>query len=123
MGLLKLADQARRCSVLKSNGKSCRAPALGNTAFCVFHGRAHNGRKQPGIDVNLLENRESLQLTVKQIMEQIVTGYMKPETASLLLRAVQIANSTIKPRRTVVARRRPMQSESDVSDNAEERAG
>ena len=36
MGLLKLADRAPRCSHLKSNGKPCRAPAMGNRQFCVF---------------------------------------------------------------------------------------
>ena len=126
LGLLKLANEAPRCSHLKSNGKPCRAPALGNTRFCVFHGRALNDRNgRPGIEVALLEDRESLQLTVKQIMEQIVSGYLEPQTASLLLRSVQIANSTLKPRRIRVSRRKPSRSEGceDVQDNPEENIG
>ena len=59
----------------------------------------------------MLENRESLQLTVKQIMEQIVSGMIEPQNASLLLRAVQIANSTLKPSRVRVGRRKPARAE------------
>ena len=111
MGLLKLANQARRCSQLKSNGQPCRAPALGNRLFCVFHLRSIDNQQNPAIRVELLENRESLQLTVKQIMEQVVKGGIEPQTASVLLRAVQIASSTQKPRRIRASKRKPAQSE------------
>lgn len=107
LGLLQLADAAPRCSHLKSNGKPCRAPALGSKLFCVFHGRAFETQDSPGMSVKVLEDRESLQLTVKQIMEQIVSGRIEPQNASLLLRAVQIANSTLKSGRVRVARHSP----------------
>jgi DNA repair exonuclease SbcCD ATPase subunit len=115
LGLLKLADQAPRCSHLKSNGQPCRAPAMGNRLFCVFHGRALETQDGPGMNVKILEDRQSLQLTVKQIMEQIVQGRIEPQKASLLLRAVQIANSTLRPKRVRAARpkRKSTQSEAD----------
>ncbi|HVI78439.1 MAG TPA: hypothetical protein VM715_09795 [Candidatus Acidoferrum sp.] len=111
LGLLKLADQALRCSHVKANGKPCRAPALGGRLFCVFHGRALETQDNPLIKVAVLEDRESLQLTVKQIMEQIVSGRIEPQNASLLLRAVQIANSTLKSSRARAPRRKPAHSE------------
>lgn len=95
LGLLRLANQAKRCSHLKSNGKPCRAPAMGNNLFCVFHVRALETNNYPVMTVDVLENRQSLQIAVKQIMERIVNGVLKHEDASLLLRAVQIANSTL----------------------------
>jgi hypothetical protein len=67
------------------------------------------------MNVKILEDRQSLQLTVKQIMEQIVQGRIEPQKASLLLRAVQIANSTLRPKRVRAARpkRKSTQSEAD----------
>jgi len=123
LGLLKLAEQAPRCSHLKSNGKFCRAPALGGRLFCVFHGRALDTQDGPRMKVTVLEDRESLQLTVKQIMEQIVSGRIEPQNASLLLRAVQIANSTLKSKRARVARRKPARSETSAWGNPEENSG
>ena len=123
LGLLKLAQQAPRCSHLKSNGKPCRAPAMGNRLFCVFHSRALETQDNPRINVTVLEDRESLQLTVKQIMEQIVSGRIEPQNASLLLRAVQIANSTFKSRRDRERRRKPAGCETSARGNPEENSG
>ena len=124
LGLLKLADQAPRCSHLKSNGQPCRAPAMGNRSFCVFHVRAFDTTTDsPRINVSVLEDRQSLQITVKQIMEQIVAGRIEPQAASLLLRAVQIANSTLRPKRVRVESRKRKQVQSDTREdwgNAEE---
>jgi len=124
LGFLRLAQQAPRCSHLKSNGKPCRAPAMGNNLFCVFHGRALDTQDGPRMKVSVLEDRESLQLAVKQIMEQIVSGRIEPQSASLLLRAVQIAGSTVKPRRKRTTPRKPNRSEvGNTSGNAEENSG
>lgn len=123
LGLLKLADQAPRCSHLKSNGQPCRAPAMGSRHFCVFHVRAHDTTTNQKINVSVLEDRQSLQITVKQIMEQIVAGRIEPQAASLLLRAVQIANSTLRPKRVRVESRKRKQVQSDTREdwgNAEE---
>lgn len=98
LGFLKLANQAPRCSRLKSNGEPCRAPALGNRHFCVFHGRALETDDHPRMKVEVLEDRESLQLTLKQIMERIIAGSIEPQHAALLLRAVRIADSALRSR-------------------------
>ena len=121
LGLLQLANKAPRCTHLKANGKPCRAPAMGNRLFCVFHCRALETEESPKINITVLEDRESLQLTVKQIMEQIVSGRIDPQNAALLLRAVQIAGSTLKPSRRRVVKRKPARSETaDVWANPEE---
>ena len=66
LGLLKLANKAPRCSHLKSNGQQCRAPAMGSNLFCVFHVRSMDNQENSRLRVELLENRESLQLTVSR---------------------------------------------------------
>jgi uncharacterized protein YhaN len=96
LGFLKLANQAPRCSQLKSNGEPCQAPALGGRLFCVFHGRALETDDHPRMKVEVLEDRESMQLTLKQIMERIVAGSIQPQHAALLLRAVRIADSALR---------------------------
>lgn len=121
LGLLRIANQAPRCSHMKANGEPCRAPALREKLFCIFHSRALESNDGPGMNVRVLEDHESLQLTVKQIMEKVVSGYMEPKTASVLLRAMQIANSALNAK--TVARREPKSPQSEVESdwgNAEE---
>src|SRR5579859_697395 len=56
LGLLKRANEAPRCSHVKSNGKPCRAPAWGARSFCVFHARALETHNGPGMNVKVLED-------------------------------------------------------------------
>jgi hypothetical protein len=75
------------------------------------------------MNVKVLEDRESLQIAVKEIMEKIVHGNIDPKAAALLLRALQIANSTLKPKRVhLQPRRKPAASETvgDEEVNYEE---
>jgi hypothetical protein len=116
LGLLRIANRSPRCSHMKSNGEPCRAPAMGNRLFCIFHSRALDTQDEPRLKVKVLEDPESLQLTVKQVMEQVVSGRMEPQTASLLLRAVQIANSTLKPKRVRVERVEPKSARAEDAD-------
>ena len=96
---LKVANRAPRCCVVKANGQNCKAPAWGGRSFCVFHTKALDEDSTPRLKVSVLESRESVQLALKHIMEQIVSGYISPPTASVLLRAVHIGASTVRPRR------------------------
>ena len=95
---LKLANRAGRCSYLKSNGQNCRAPAMGQRLFCVFHVRAMDQADAPQMKVQVLADRQSIQLTLKQIMEHLVAGRITPQIASPLLRAAYIALATLKPK-------------------------
>jgi hypothetical protein len=119
LGLLRIANQSPRCSHMKSNGEPCRAPAMGNRLFCIFHSRALDTQNEQRLKVNVLEDPESLQLTVKQVMEQVVSGRMEPQTASLLLRAVQIANSTLKPKQLRAERVGPKSSRVEDEEDAD----
>jgi hypothetical protein len=127
LGLLKKANQAPRCSHLKSNGEPCRAPAMGNRLFCVFHTRAHDTElEKEKIRIGVIENREGVQIAVKQIMEHIVSEKIDARGAALLLRAVQIAGSAVKSDKTQPqpAKSKRAHSESDERwGNAVENAG
>ena len=127
--LLKLANQAPRCSHVKANGATCRAPAMnGSNLFCWFHNRALHEEDGPRMKVRLLEDRQSIQHTVKQVMEQLVFGRINPSTASVLFRGVQIVSATLKPKRVQAPRalRKPigdeecLDSEKNVNDKSEE---
>ncbi|MBV9072626.1 MAG: hypothetical protein JOZ10_03255 [Acidobacteria bacterium] len=96
---LKRANRARRCSHVKSDGNDCKAPAWGNTDFCTFHTRSYDLDGARGMRISLLEDKETILLTLKQIMTQVINRNLDYPTASLLLRAAQIARSTLKPKR------------------------
>ena len=121
LGLLRIANQAPRCSHVKANGEPCRAPALREKLFCIFHSRALETNDGPGMHVRVLEDHESVQLTVKQVMEKVVSGHMSPQTASLLLRAMQIANSALHSK--AIERREPGSSRKTVQSEAESGLG
>ena len=124
LGLLKLANQARRCAHLKNNGEPCRAPAMGNREFCVFHTRAYDCETNQRIKVGFLEDRSSIRLVLKQIMEQVLTGRIPPRTAALLLRGTQIANGVLKSRKSTQAQPKPVRSATQrCQRNPEEIAG
>lgn len=110
LGLLKLANQAPRCSHLRNDGEPCRAPAMGERAFCVFHSRGYDCETNERIKFGFLEDDGSLQLVLKQIMEQVLSGRIPPQTAALLLRATQIANGVLKAPKSTLAERKPVRS-------------
>ena len=128
LGLLKKANRAPRCAQLKSDGQPCRAPALGSRSFCVFHTRAVDTElNKEKMRIGVLEDRESMQIAIKQIMEHIINGRVDARDAALLFRGVQIAGSTLKAEKdekVQAAKGKPPRSESDGSwGNAVENAG
>ncbi len=124
LGFLKLANKARRCAHLKNDGKPCKAPAMGQREFCVFHTRAYDCETNQRIKVGFLEDRASLRLVLKQIMEQVLTGRIDAQTAAVLLRATQIANGVLKKRKSTLAQRKPVRTATQRSQrNLEEFLG
>ncbi|HKR32183.1 MAG TPA: hypothetical protein VJT08_17005 [Terriglobales bacterium] len=128
LGLLKKANRAPRCAQLKSDGQPCRAPAVGSRWFCVFHTRAVDTElNKEKMRIGVLENRESVQIAVKQIMEHIIDRKVDARDAALLFRGVQIAGSTLKAEKdekVQAPKGKPPRSESDQGrGNAVENAG
>ena len=63
LGLLKKANRAPRCSRLKKNGEPCRAPAVRSESLCYYHLSAADTRCSPEMQINVPEDRKSMQIT------------------------------------------------------------
>ena len=95
-----------RCEHIKTNGTQCGSPALRGKHFCYFHKRwrdtrvvlnANRARRSRAvIDMPVLEDAESVQVTLMQIMRLILSGQVEPRTAGLLLYALQTASSNLR---------------------------
>jgi hypothetical protein len=98
-------DNIPRCEHVKINGTQCGSPALKRNHFCYFHkrwqetrivlnaNRARCGRA--ALDLPVLEDANSIQVSLMQIMRLILSGQMDTKTAGLLLYALQTASSNL----------------------------
>ena len=95
-----------RCQHLKINGTQCGSPALKRNHLCYFHkrwqetrivlnaNRARRGRA--ALDLPVLEDANSIQVSLMQVMRLILSGQMDTKTAGLLLYALQTASSNLR---------------------------
>jgi hypothetical protein len=102
-----------RCQHIKVNGTQCGCPALRRNQLCYFHKRHHDERAQLNldrtkndrlkaarrrpttIDLPVLEDANSIQVSLMQIMRLIITGEIDAKTAGLLLYALQTASANL----------------------------
>jgi hypothetical protein len=94
-----------RCQHLKINGTQCGSPALRRNHFCYFHKRwqetrivlnANRARRgHAALDLPVLEDANSIQVSLMQVMRLILSGQVDPKTAGLLLYALQTASSNL----------------------------
>jgi hypothetical protein len=94
-----------RCEHLKINGTQCGSPALKRNHFCFFHkrwyetlivlnaNRARRGRV--ALDLPVLEDANSVQVSLMQVMRLILNGQLDTKTVGLLLYALQTASSNL----------------------------
>jgi hypothetical protein len=94
----------RRCQHIKVNGTRCGSPAVREHNYCYFHVRWH----KKGMQVNAyfkqeqirtlptLEDANSIQVGVAEVMRQLLDEIIDHRTASLLLYALQIASANVK---------------------------
>jgi hypothetical protein len=101
-----------RCQHVKVNGTQCGCPALRRNKLCYFHKRHHDervqlnldrlkdgrqkdSRRRATIDLPVLEDANSIQVSLMQIMRPIITGQLDAKTAGLLLYALQTASANL----------------------------
>jgi hypothetical protein len=94
-----------RCEHIKINGTQCGSPALRRNHFCYFHKRwretrvvlnANRARRAcAALDLPVLEDANSIQVSLMQVMRLILNGQVDPKTAGLLLYALQTASSNL----------------------------
>jgi len=99
-----------RCQHIKINGTQCGSPALRRDRFCYFHKNwesqrlriAFAGAKQARrssqavLDLPLLEDANSVQIALMQVMRLLVSGSIEHRTAALLLYGLQTASANLR---------------------------
>lgn len=98
------APTIRRCQHIKVNGVQCGSPAKRNEMHCFFHEQCrlksrHINMKFTEFGVMqlpILEDANSIQLGLAEVMRMIVTSQIDHRVASLLLRALRIAVANVK---------------------------
>jgi hypothetical protein len=95
-----------RCQHIKVNGTQCGSPALKRRRFCFFHQRWHEQRivlnsararrARPALDLPVLEDANSIQVALMQVMRLILAGQIDPRVSGQMLFALQTASSNLR---------------------------
>jgi hypothetical protein len=93
-----------RCEHIKVNGTQCGSPAIRKNSFCYFHGRwreqhitfATTAKTVPAIDLPVLEDANSIQVAIMQVLNLLLTGHIEHKTAGLLLYGLQTASANLR---------------------------
>ena len=88
------------CTHIKATGQRCGSPALRGEFFCYFHTRIIKGVQQR-VDMRLdsmalLEDCESIQLSLMHVVDGLVKGTLEPTRAKLIIQALRIAARNAK---------------------------
>ena len=94
----------RRCQHIKVNGIQCGSPAKRNERHCFFHEQCRLMSREINmkfsehgvITLPTLEDANSIQLGLAEVMRLLVTQQIDHRTASLLLRALRTAAANVK---------------------------
>ncbi len=97
-------ENVNRCQHVKVNGTGCGSPALRRRRLCFFHVRCQEQRArimgsqfgQARFVVPLLEDANSVQMALMQVMQLLGTGQMEHKTAALMLYALQTASCNLR---------------------------
>jgi hypothetical protein len=81
-----------RCTHIKTNGTQCGSPALRGRRFCFFHKNRQGQRLalnvQPAAPFSftmpVLEDADSVQVALMQVMRLLLAGQLDPKIAGLL---------------------------------------
>jgi len=90
----------RNCTHVKVTGQRCGSPALRGEFFCYFHTRIIKGVQQR-VDMQLhsmalLEDCESIQLSIMNVVDGLLKGTLDPTRARLIIQALRIAARNAK---------------------------
>ena len=100
-----------RCEHIKTNGTQCGSPALRHKKLCFFHERWQAQRLAiadsvasipagisiaPALNMPVLEDANSIQVAIMQVLQLLLTGQLEHKTAALALYALQTASSNLR---------------------------
>jgi hypothetical protein len=94
----------RRCQHIKANGVQCGSPALRTQRHCFFHDQHRRRTYQfdlyepakSALNLPALEDANSIQVLLTEILRLILTRHLDHKSASLLLRALRLAAANVK---------------------------
>ena len=92
---------APTCNHVKTNGRFCGSPALAGDEYCYYHRSARertkrqlrHARQQKPLQLPLLEDRESIQIAIGDVLNAILADRIDSRKAGLLLYGLQTASS------------------------------
>ncbi len=103
---MPLYSNAPRCQHLKVDGTQCGSPALRRNRFCFFHKRFQEERISISRDrvrrgratliLPVLEDANSIQVSLMQIMRLLAAGQIDARIAGLMLYALQTASFNLR---------------------------
>jgi hypothetical protein len=89
----------KSCTHIKVTGVRCGSPALRGEQFCYFHQRMLRTVKFPASRVHhttLLEDEESIQASLMEVVNSLLRGTIELKRAELILRALNTAVRNIR---------------------------
>ncbi len=96
-------ESVARCQHIRVNGTQCGSPALRESKFCYYHIRYHWPELQLLEDnqewikrIPTLEDANSIQVALADVMSRLMTEEVDHKTAALLLYALQTASMNLK---------------------------
>jgi hypothetical protein len=103
MSFSEYSGHVPRCQHIKTNGIQCGSPALHRGRFCYFHHRwrttainlkrASTARSASVLELPVLEDANSIQVALTQIMRLILGRQLDHKTGGLILYGLQIASA------------------------------
>ena len=98
-------DSIALCQHIKDGGTKCGSPALRRQKFCYFHKQSRQKRLEINANIQrerwkitlpILEDANSIQLGLVQVMRLLATGQINHRTGALMLFALQTATANLK---------------------------
>ena len=95
----KLMSNLKSCTHIKVTGVRCGSPPLRGELFCYFHQRMLRTVKDPASRIHhhaLLEDEESIQASLMEVVNSLLRGTIELKRAELILRALNTAVRNIR---------------------------
>jgi hypothetical protein len=104
MNFSEYGTHVPRCQHIKTNVTQCGCPALRRRRFCYFHSRWRTTRLDlnqvqsapAAIELPVLEDANSIQVALMQVMRLILSRQLDHKTGGLLLYGLQTASSNLR---------------------------
>ncbi len=104
-----MRNKKKQCSHVLTNGEVCNAIPMRDSNFCYWHHKARARRRRhdriggpisqeanSGLELPLLEDANSLQISLQEIMQAILDRRLDHKRAGLLLYSLQLASTNMR---------------------------